>query len=77
MPSKYKAKQRDGLGSRSGTIAAAVNRVMKNSWQSIETIQKKSGRKMSSVRRRLHHGVEKGLYEYERIIRFKLKRTKK
>lgn len=77
MPSRYKAKKRDDLGSRKGTIAAAVNRVMTPEWQTIEKIQKKTGRKMASVRRRLHHGVEKGLYVYERIIRFKLKRKKK
>lgn len=75
--SKYKAKKRDDLGSRAGTIAAAVNKVMSTKWQTVEEIQKKTKRSASSVRRRLYHAASIGLYDYERIIRFKLKRKKK
>lgn len=74
--SKYKAKKRDGLGARKGTVASAVNAVITGKWQTVEDIQKKARKPMASVRRRLYHGVEKGLYQYERIIRFKLIKTK-
>lgn len=73
---KYKAKQRDELGSRVGTTAARVNKAMSKKWQNVETIISKTRLPKRAVVRRLHHGVELGIYEYERIIRFKLKRRK-
>lgn len=77
--SKYKPKERDSLGTRVGTAAAAVNRALTGQWQTVEQIQKESGQPMKSVKRRLYNGVEMGLYCHEKIIRFKLKKkaTKK
>jgi hypothetical protein len=77
MPSKYKPKPHDSLGSREGTFAAKVNKVMTTSWQTVEEIQRKAGSIPSkSVRRRLYHGVQIGKYDYERTIRFKIKKAK-
>jgi hypothetical protein len=74
--STYKPKKRDGLGAMDGSIAAKVNEAMTGKWQSVEVIQKKVGMPMRSVRRRLYQGVYTGLYEYERVIQFKLKKRK-
>lgn len=77
MSSNYRAKKRDALGSRTGTVAAKVNKVMTTKWQTLGEIQEKVRAGKRSVARRLYNGVEKGIYEYERIIRFKLKRKAK
>jgi len=77
MPSKYKAKARDDYGSRKGTIAARVNRAVSVRWQTAEEIAKNAGVPEKSARRRLYHGVEKGIYDHEKIIRFKFKRRAK
>lgn len=74
--SKYKAKKRDDRGARIGTVAAKVNAVMSPKWQTVEDIISKTKAPARSVRRRLYDGATKGIYEYERIIRFKLKRKK-
>lgn len=74
--SKYKPKPRDGLGAHLGTIAASVNQVMSKKWQTVEQIQKQAGHPMKSIKRRLYHGTQTGLYDYERAIRFKLKKQK-
>lgn len=75
--SKYTAKKRDNFGARNGTVASKVNAVMSGKWQNVEDIIKKAKAPARSVRRRLYNGAEKGIYEYERIIRFKLKRKSK
>lgn len=75
--SKYRPKPRDQHGARKGTMAAAVNRIISGRWQSIEDIQRRIKAPKKAVARRLYHGVEKGLYEYEKVIRFKLKRKTK
>jgi hypothetical protein len=76
--SKYNSKPRDRQGSRKGTVAAKVNAVMRPTWQSIEQITRKvRGATAQQVKMRLHIGHYKGIYEYERIIRFKLKRKAK
>lgn len=76
--SKYTPKPKDGHGSRKGTVAAKVNAVMSTRWQTIEDIQQKvKGATAQQVKMRLHIGRYKGLYDYERIIRFKLKRKAK
>lgn len=72
--SKYKAQKRDYLGTRIGTVAAKVNRVMTRQWKTARQIQQESRQPFKSVTRRLHHGVEKGLYLRQHIIRFKLKK---
>jgi hypothetical protein len=76
--SKYKSKPIDGQGSRKGTVAAKVNSAMSTKWQTIEQITKKvRGATAQQVKMRLHIGRYKGIYDYERTIKFKLKRKSK
>lgn len=78
MPSKYKARPRDAQGARQGTIAAKVNKAMADGkWRTVDEIARLAGVRRSSVHRRLQHGRIKGVYAYEREIRFKLKRKVK
>lgn len=72
---KYKCKPRDRHGSIAGSIAGKVNAAMNsNKWMSVDEIAKKAGIKRSSVQRRLQDGRIKGIYEYKRIIEFRLKK---
>ncbi len=74
MPSKYKAKPVDKLGSRQGTIGARINKALSSKWQTIEEIEKKvRGVSHKIILNRLHRGAYKGVLQYERIIRFRIK----
>lgn len=76
--SKYQPRPRDEHGSRKGTVAAKVNAVMATKWQTIEEITGKvRGATAQQVKMRLHIGRYKEIYDYERIIKFKLKRKAK
>lgn len=72
--SKYVAKPKDKLGSRKGTTASKVNSVMSGKWMTVEEITKRTKLSRYKVARRLYRGREIGLYDYEKIIRFKIKR---
>ena len=61
---------------RRGAVIAAIDRILTGRWQTMEEIQRKIKAPKKVVARKLYYGVEKGLYEYEKIIRFKLKRKK-
>jgi hypothetical protein len=72
--SSYKAKPKDGHGLRKGTKAARVAAAVTSKWQTVEEIAKKAHLKRADVLVKLHAGRNNGLYEYERIIKFKLKK---
>ena len=76
--SKYKSKPKDAYGARQGTIAAKVNRAMEDrKWKTVDQVAQAAKINRAVVHRRLQHGRLIGVYDYERVIRFKLKKGKK
>lgn len=79
--SKYRPKKRDKHGVLADSVYGKVNGVMSKSWQDADKICAKAAKKHKLTRAqvfaRLHRGRRRGLYEYERIIRFRLKSNKK
>lgn len=79
--SKHRPKKRDKHGILADSVSGKVNQVMSREWQDVDKICAKAARthKLSraQVFARLHRGRRRGLYEYERTIRFRLKSAKK
>jgi hypothetical protein len=78
--SKYQTKPRDGFGSLIGSTFAKINAAMvPGRWMSVDAIAKKTGLPKATVANSLHRGRyrKKRIYEYERLIRFKLIKKKK
>lgn len=73
LMSKYKPKAKDGLGARKGTTVAKINRVLSRKWQTVDEIARKTRTPRKIVAQRLYYGVSRGIYEHQKIIRFKLK----
>lgn len=75
---KYQKKQRDRFGSRPWSLASKVNRVvaLDGVWHTDREIAKKLKLSLAQVQRRLSVGTRKGIYERERVVRYRIKESK-
>jgi len=70
--SKYQKIPEDRQGFRKGTKAARVNKAMSTQWQTLDEIQKGCKLPRYTVGLRLYRGVKRGIYQYEKLIVFKI-----
>lgn len=69
--------ERDAFNCRKGTLAAQVNGVMTDEWQTDEEISKASKVPMVQTRDRLYFAASKGQFDYRKLIQYRIKPSKK
>jgi len=74
-PKLQSSTTRDRLGSRIGSIASRVNKVIAPHWKTDQEIAEAAGLDLRQARARLYHGAVSGLYERSRVIRYRLRRS--
>ena len=80
-PSKSKKKaekapaetiERDGYGSRVGSISAKVNTILVDDWVDEQTIALEAGVTLDQARGRLYYASQEGLIECRRLVQYRL-----
>lgn len=74
---KKPSHERDKFGSRAGSISSRVNSVVSTKWKTDEEIAKEAGLELRQARARLYHAAENGVFERERVIRYRIKPKEK
>jgi len=64
----------DEFGCRVGTISNRVNRVLTKEWKDETVIAKEAGVSLEQARGRLYYGVQLGLFDAEKVVRYRLRK---
>ena len=67
-----KKVERDSFGCQLGTFSAKVNAIVSKEWQDEADIVKATGLTKDQARGRLYYAAEEGIFEYRRLIQYRL-----